>query len=425
MIKKFFGIAGKISGLIILSSIIGLFMLVLVYLLPSKPMMEHTLESIEVFYSEGVYPQLVAGFKGSQLDNETDAIMTLNAIYSGTDRNVLEKAVAVPRMTTPGENSRFRELVAYIWEGQEPNGTEEYGRYWHGYLVILKPLLLLFSYADIRYLNMFAQMILLTYVIVLFVNSGLKRYLIALIASILAINPVAVAMSMQFSTIYYLVLLSFIFILSKRKWLLNKNNYIYFFLILGIITVYFDFLTYPTATLTMSLVLYLLIERLEEKKPLSLALIKLVKSSFFWGIGYLGMWITKWIYCYIVLDYNIVAEVLGRIKVHSGEAVVQGESLNVIEVIAKNVQVVARMPYLILALVIIVYLIKLFLKQSNKTVNIISIVPFIVIALIPIIWLTLTKSHAGWIYWYTSRGLMGTVFAMISAALYMLEQNKA
>lgn len=76
MMKKFIAIlaAGWLLGLISLT---------LVYLLPTERMEQNVRSSMEVFYTESVYPQQVPGYKATQLDNETDAIMLLGAIYDG------------------------------------------------------------------------------------------------------------------------------------------------------------------------------------------------------------------------------------------------------------------------------------------------------------------------------------------------------
>ena len=158
------------------SVLLGTLLLMLVYLLPEGLLRARVVESSDIFYTEGVYPQLVQRYKGSQLDNETDAIMLLSAIDEDAERNVLERAMAVPHVYIAGENSGCRTLVANVWENQQESGKSDYGRYWHGYLVWLKPLLVIFSYADIRYLNMFLQFFLLTWVLVLMTGGGKKVY---------------------------------------------------------------------------------------------------------------------------------------------------------------------------------------------------------------------------------------------------------
>ena len=54
----------------------------------------------------------------------------------------------------------------------------DYARYWHGYLLFLKPLLLFFSLSDIRMMNAALQLILAAGVLLLaFRKRGLRRSL--------------------------------------------------------------------------------------------------------------------------------------------------------------------------------------------------------------------------------------------------------
>lgn len=110
--------------------------------------------SIDIFYTESVYPQQVKGYKSSQLDNETDAIMLLDAIHPAQNRSALENALRVSRITFSDTTSSCIDLIQYAWENKTLDQTVDYTRYWHGYLVWLKPLLLLMDYADL--LNKFS-----------------------------------------------------------------------------------------------------------------------------------------------------------------------------------------------------------------------------------------------------------------------------
>lgn len=64
-----------------ISIFVGLAALFIVYLLPTDRMEANVRSSIDIFYTESVYPQQAKGYKSSQLDNETDAIMLLDAIH--------------------------------------------------------------------------------------------------------------------------------------------------------------------------------------------------------------------------------------------------------------------------------------------------------------------------------------------------------
>ena len=157
----------------------------------------------------------------------------------------------------------------------------------------------------------------------------------------------------------------------------------------------------------MPLVLVLLMEEMEWKK----AFRQLIVLSCFWAVGYIGMWALKWLICFVVLHDNIFSEVYGRITYHTGKVEIMGEEVSSLGVVWKNIKVFLKLPYMVLMIAVFagVWLKYKKMKEAGKWM---AVIPFLFISLIPLIWIWITKSHAGWCYWYTSRGLMGTAFAL-------------
>ena len=90
------------------------------------------------------------------------------------------------------------------------NEVWNYGRYWHGYQLILKPLLVFFDYSSIRIINYFI-LSSLTFLCLLFI---LRRYdatvsLLFLLSLLLVGFPV-VPMTIQFSTCFYIAILCYV-----------------------------------------------------------------------------------------------------------------------------------------------------------------------------------------------------------------------
>ena len=69
--------------------------------------------------------------------------------------------------------------------------------------------------------------------------------------ALLAINPVSTALSMQYSSIYYLTLLGALVMLLTESW--DRNWGYLVFLFLGVGTAFFDFLTYPACAVGICL----------------------------------------------------------------------------------------------------------------------------------------------------------------------------
>ena len=92
------------------------------------------------------------------LDHHTDSIIPLNAVDS-SDGSVIDRAMEVPRgaieanYSEAGYTIPSDDLFAHYVDGTDFDGTEIYPRYWHGCLVLVKPLLEVLDYASIRVVN--------------------------------------------------------------------------------------------------------------------------------------------------------------------------------------------------------------------------------------------------------------------------------
>lgn len=156
-------------GILVLGILIGTVLLMSVFALPVEEMQKNVARSSEIYNHEGVYPMLIHEYKMSQMDNCTDAIMFGHAIYAWENENTLEKAMRVKRV---GYYDKDIVLSLTNYANQVEGNIFEvgYDRYWHGYLVFLKPLLLFFDIGDLRVLAMYTQTVLLIILLVIMAN---------------------------------------------------------------------------------------------------------------------------------------------------------------------------------------------------------------------------------------------------------------
>ena len=69
-------------------------------------------------------------------------------------------------------------IVSCYGEGETPDMIVSYGRYWHGYMLTLKPLLSVFNYSQIRVVNAAVVAALALWLVVLLWRRQLKRYIL-------------------------------------------------------------------------------------------------------------------------------------------------------------------------------------------------------------------------------------------------------
>lgn len=157
---KFLKISAKLCLMLLASLFAGIFLLWCVFLLPDRLTQTHAARSAETFSYEGI-GAAVGYTYADQLDNWTDALMIGNACYQKEDASALNRAAAAYRPDYQNGDP-ITSLDAYV-KAEEDVGSIAYPRYWHGYLVELRPLLMVTDYLGIRSINtvFFAVTILL------------------------------------------------------------------------------------------------------------------------------------------------------------------------------------------------------------------------------------------------------------------------
>lgn len=195
----------------------------------------------------------------------------------------------------------------------------EYARYWHGYVIFLRPLLRVFDLAEFRMLNFWLQLLLSAALgFLLYRKTNKIRYPLAWLSIYLMLGPNSMGCNMQYSSIYYTAVMSSILILLLEKKLSQNHNYIYLFLLSGMLTVYFDFLTYPLLSWIMPAAFMILTYK-ENSKVRNI--IKLAVSGAAWVVGYVVFWAEKWLIAQIVLGGSFIRDdALAEVALRTGSS---------------------------------------------------------------------------------------------------------
>ena len=204
---------------LLLAIVLGTAAMIAVYCLPTRRMNDNVGKSQEIQHSEQSRFTWAPGYAGTGLDGYTDAIMLGNAVFRGTG-DPIQDAMRNPRvMYDISDGSPVDSLIRYVNKSElDPGHQVEYARYWHGYLVLLKPLLLFFTLPDLRMMNLMVQFILMLAVLLELYRQRGYGLAIPFGAMILCLNPVSTALCMQYSSIYYLMLVGAWLLLRFRLW---------------------------------------------------------------------------------------------------------------------------------------------------------------------------------------------------------------
>ncbi len=394
-----------------LSIFFGFFGLVFSYLIPARTMLDECAESVPVFSEETTYPRET--YSERQLDNWTDCIMLQEAAYPG-EEDVFDKAVNARYERVRGLNPC--ESFVEIHSGSpEEVYAFEYARYWHGYLLFLRPLLAKLNYAQIRTVNQCIQFALLLAVLYLLAGRC-RRCLAPFLVMVLFLAPTAIGNSLQFSGVYYIALLASLYLLADPRGGLDRGNVWRLFLLSGIATAYFDYLTAPTLSLTIPLCL--LCARLSGTGTWKENLRLLLRCALLWLVGYAGMWAGKWLISLIFDGRAFLDGLLYQIRLRSSSTDFTKEKISRLSVLGENWRqlfIDGYLVYLTAACAVLAVILTLRRRRELSGRSAADALLFLIPFLIPSLWILFLSNHASVHYWFTYRTLAPCVFSLLCA----------
>lgn len=409
-IKRFVKKANKILNMknyiekicaVMLGMIITFFCLqVLVFCIPQQLMKEEAIESREVLNEEGRGWEYIFSYaRGAQLDTRTDDIM-------------IERAVRNPDKSV-------------LYNAMDCNG---YPRYWHGYLAFLKPLMVLLSYSQIRYLYMVLYIALFTAVVIMLSRRINVKASYTWTASLIMVYFIILPFSLQYSSVFFLMFVAML-CLDKIYQGYNWKRMGIFFLVIGMITSYVDFLTAPLITLGMPLVYLILLQQkeygdLSYKKNMSTVFV----CSFLWGIGYLGNWAAKWVLASIVLGRNIIEDGLSqginRVGAVEGQTSKLGAiAYNLFAIIPPEIEGKDLKWFVLFGAMVLIILGIVFWKRHAQSSVLKSQLPLLIVAVYPYIWYVIMSNHSQIHYIFTYRIQMITVWAGLMLYIQCIDKK--
>lgn len=409
---------GRSALLVALCVAAGFALLLAAFALPTEPMRENALASRGVFAREGSHPMVRTLGAETKLDNFTDSMMLIHAGYQAPDTTLLQRTLNVyrpfPHAVSPVG------VYAESLTSPVPAPESNYGRYWHGYLAVLKPLLSIFTYEQLRAFNAVWVAALGLTVAALMWRRALRRYILPFVVTVLLFDPVATAMNMFYTQVYAVTMLACIAILSGWNWLrAREGRLLLLFTLTGCLTSYLDLLTCPLVSFGIPCALCLCLAATDRKSGLKLALTAL----FCWGIGYGGMWAGKWLLSALLGGEGI--GLLDTLRLRSS-AMGAPDPLGAVALIVKRLLVQLRVPMLGAALLLALVLAVLFLRRSPlEKLKSLEWLPWAAVCLLPFFWIAFTQNHSYIHRWFVYRLLAVCVFGGLCMLARLAEKPSA
>lgn len=410
---------------------------------PSSIIKDNVKESSKTLSQEGNY-YIISKYFGNENDNYTDSIM-INEAYSIDNTNPIYSYLAVRKnyengitqkywQDTQGELISINNLNDYDPVGELAEFLDgnidtsiTYARYWHGYLPILRTLLIFFNITEIRRLLLIIFIILFIYFIWL-----LKKKLGLTISLIFALALVFegyffASYSLENAPIFLVMMVSGIILLQRIEKM--QNFYLYIFIV-ACITNFVDYLTVPLITLAIPLYIFILYKQQKEPNLDYKYYLKItIKTTIIWGLGYAITWLSKWAIYDILYGGELIKSAINQIMYRTQSTNVKTKLT--IDIVLENF-LAENLAYIdIIGFIIILISLPKIKKYKLKLNSIDGIlnkttIPVIIISLMPIFWYVLLSNHTV-IHWkFVYRHMIIFLIGMLICLrnMFNLEKNK-
>lgn len=375
-------------------------------LIPKTAIRENIYKSA-VYLCEGeMFGTLVEGVEPSRMDRYADSIL-LGIAYQYDNEHPLTSVMWSSYYHDKYENENVNLLTA-VTQNREAN--QQYLRYWHGSIAIVRPLLLLFHIKQIYVLH--GIVLLGLSVTLLWLLCRRKAYLQAggVCLGLIMTGAWFVPFSLEYTWTYLLMLvmsIAAVLLLGQEK----TRTFGLFFMVSGMLTAYMDFLTSETLTLTVPLLLLLGMKEWASKIQFA------VRSILAWGMGYVGMWLMKWLMASVVLSENVMPYVSQHVQERIGGNIGLNEVQFLIRALWRNVSCLFPFAYgaagVIAGVGLVLFGSYLGYVYRAKVIDRQSIRIYALIGVIPYIRYAVLRNHSYLHCFFTYRAQMATILSAV------------
>ena len=330
--------------------LIGIYVaiLTLTNLIPSSMLEENVHSSSETLAQEGEKVTFNLKYKEENIFTFTDALM-INTAYSVDSAHPIDSFMLARKNYIPGQtkevypdgqynlgaNKKYinqnngdlyqtKELYG-LMHGDNIEDSYEYARYWHGYLAVLRPLLLLFDYSGIRIVLFLATAICVVSLVALICKKINILSGIIYGIGLLSISIFIVSKSINEILIFLVAFIASIILLLRYSKM--KHTGIFFFIV-GSVSSFIDLLTAPLVTLGITAITYfLLMQKEEEKASIKKYILEILKIGIVWVLGYGITWASKWVIVELVYGRPIISQAITQAFFRSDIPQYKGEDL--------------------------------------------------------------------------------------------------
>ena len=383
-------------------------MLTAAALVPADAVKDNMRSSAELLCREKVFFGLAGDISAGRIDRYADSIL-LNIVYHYDSADPL---VSVMRSSyyfteTQNENNNLLDAV----NGGLP-ANKEYLRYWHGSGVIVKAAHLFTDLHGMYIINAVITALLYALLIFVLIKHRLYAGAVGTLCALAAAGIWYVPFSLEYTWVF--MIMPVISVIAVRLVITGRTEKLgALFLISGIVTNYFDFLTAETVTLTVPLLLAVYTSRQTKPLPVKEEILSAVKNAALWGAGYAGMWLTKWGLAAVILGEDVTPFISEHIAERS---LGSGMPADLIGGWWRNISCLFPLgfggPGIIAAVLLVLAAAYVSFVYRRDGVRPSGLLIYAVIGLIPLLRYAVLLNHSYIHFFFTYRALAGTMLAV-------------
>ena len=345
--------------------------------LPAQPVLEHVYDSAQTIQQEGLYPEYF-GFKLFQMDNYTDTIMLFEAAAMG-EQDPLTAMMTATAYNVDNFETMAGDLAVYC-ERTIPLATGaqkavqlvpfSYARYWHGYLIWLRPLLCVMSITGVRVV--------------------------------------------QYFTTFCIAYAGCAWVLARPR---RAGQLSIALVVLGTCTAFCDLLVTPIITLGLPVAVWLccLPQRAASGARQCLPVIG---GSLCWGAGYAMCWGLKWVLATLITGQDIIGDAIHQAGVRTTADTWHGMELSWGNIFRFVGDTLSQRGLLWPVVLVVILCIAAFLLCLRNKEALLRALPIGLTALMAPVWLALLRTHSIQHGWFTWRSLTVSIFAGLAFLYY-------
>ncbi len=403
-----------------------LLFMILAACIPQTALEENAGRSAQYFYETPLFEMSVGDLQNFKKDNYADCISSGIAYHLGED-NPYVAVLSADYNRVQGENvnvSFYRQMQGEAVE------RESYSRYWHGQAGLVRILYPLMDIQQIRYLVTAVGIALHISVVFLLIRKKQTALGIIYGLAFLLVNGVFALECLEYAGVFLLMPLASLMIMNK-KISESPERVQLTFVVIGVLTAFFDFLTTETLTFTIPFTIYYILmynKKMAEADKRKNWLL-LLRDGLAWLGGYAGMFLLKWILAAVSLGRDAwdstvvsVAERIGGAVSLTADAA--GEKADMAEriqgILTRNLGCLywggsdmQIKGVIIITVVVILVLVGFWYMARKERFRTPGMGVLVTVAVIPYVRFLLISNHSYIHYFFTYRAQMVTIVILL------------